>query len=237
MFYSNDIFKIFYNCSDLPLILIDSSYNILDKEGTPSGFQKIFSQFKESNFLENNPLNDIPFNWCSEDGINFYIVPQRNMDTFKYFLIGPYKTEVHENHLMSSIQLVDPKCLKYLYELLINIIKDHSLNNPKLSPNIIRVIKHVEDNYSEPICVSELCKNFNINKCYFCKLFKKETGLTFIQYLNNFKVEKSKELLKDSNLSLLEIAFEVGFTNQSYFSTIFKKVTGISPLDYRNSFK
>jgi len=75
--------------------------------------------------------------------------------------------------------------------------------------------------------------NLNINKCYFCSIFKKETGLTFINYLNSYKIEKSKELLKNTNLSLLDIALSVGFNNQSYYSTVFKKITCKTPLEFR----
>ena len=76
----------------------------------------------------------------------------------------------------------------------------------------------------------------NINKCYFCSIFKKETGSTFINYLNSYKIEKSKELLKNPNLSLLDIALSVGFNNQSYYSTVFKKITSKTPLEFREKF-
>ena len=66
-------------------------------------------------------------------------------------------------------------------------------------------------------------------------MFKKETGHTFINYLNNYKIEKSKELLKNTNMSLLDISLEVGFNNQSYYSTIFKKYTNMTPLEYRET--
>ena len=61
----------------------------------------------------------------------------------------------------------------------------------------------------------------NINKCYFCSVFKKETGSTFINYLNNYKIEKSKELLKNPNISLLDVSLSVGYNNQSYFDPTF----------------
>ena len=66
-------------------------------------------------------------------------------------------------------------------------------------------------------------------------MFKKETGQTFINYLNNYKIEKSKNLLKNTNMTLLDISLEVGFNNQSYYSTIFKKYTNMTPLEYRET--
>ena len=66
-------------------------------------------------------------------------------------------------------------------------------------------------------------------------MFKKETGQTFINYLNNYKKEKSKNLLENTNMTLLDISLEVGFNNQSYYSTIFKKYTNMTPLEYRET--
>lgn len=234
MYYTSDILKIFYNCCELPITLLDRDYNIINRDGFKDEFESIFLKFKEENLLS---VNEAPWNWCSDDNINYYVVPKKNKNVLQHFLIGPFKTNVSStNH--NIIPLIDNKCLKYLHELLINIIKDYSVTNlATFSPNISRVIKHVEDNYSNPICASSICENFKMNKCYFCRLFKRETGTTFIQYLNNFKIEKSKELLKNTNRSLLEITFDVGFSNQSYFSTTFKKITGVSPLDYRNAFE
>ena len=90
-----------------------------------------------------------------------------------------------------------------------------------------------QKNYAIEISIDEICNELNINKCYFCSIFKKETGLTFINYLNNYKIEKSKELLKNSNLSLLDISLSVGYNNQSYFSTVFKKITSQTPFEFR----
>ena len=66
-------------------------------------------------------------------------------------------------------------------------------------------------------------------------MFKKETGQTFINYLHNYKIEKSKNLLENTNMTLLDISLEVGFNNQSYYSTIFKKYTNMTPLEYRET--
>ncbi|MFR3174168.1 MAG: helix-turn-helix transcriptional regulator, partial [Clostridium sp.] len=85
------------------------------------------------------------------------------------------------------------------------------------------------------ITIDDICDKFKINKCYFCYMFKKETGQTFINYLNNYKIEKSKNLLENTNMTLLDISLEVGFNNQSYYSTIFKKYTNMTPLEYRET--
>ena len=102
-----------------------------------------------------------------------------------------------------------------------------------LSPIVRRSIKYIETNYSNNCSLSTLCEILNINKSYLCRLFKKETGLTFTNYVNIFKIEKSKTLLNNKNVSLLDVAISCGFNNQCHYSTTFKKITGYCPMDYR----
>lgn len=82
-----------------------------------------------------------------------------------------------------------------------------------------------------------ICDELNINKSYFCKIFKSETGYTFTNYLNIFRVEKSKNLLKNPNMSLLDVAVSVGFNSQNYYSSVFKKITNKTPLEYKQEIK
>ena len=87
------------------------------------------------------------------------------------------------------------------------------------------------------VVATYLCKHLNLNKSYFCKIFKSETGYTFTNYLNIFRVEKSKNLLKNPNMSLLDVAVSVGFNSQNYYSSVFKKITNKTPLEYKQEIK
>ncbi len=68
---------------------------------------------------------------------------------------------------------------------------------------------------------------------YLSKVFKEETGQNFIEWLNNFRIEKAKELLKDVRYKTYEIAEKVGYSDYKHFSYNFKKYTGKSPRSYR----
>ena len=68
---------------------------------------------------------------------------------------------------------------------------------------------------------------------YISQIFKKETGLTITKYITETRINAAKELLKDSNFKVFEVAEMVGFDNSYYFSTVFKKVTGIHPSKFR----
>ncbi|MFU0826073.1 MAG: Stage 0 sporulation A-like protein [Lachnoclostridium sp.] len=77
----------------------------------------------------------------------------------------------------------------------------------------------------------------NINPYYFSKRFKEETGVNFIDYLTNIRIQKAKELLENPALSIKEICSMSGYSDPNYFSRIFKKVENITPTDYREKHK
>ncbi|ABP66955.1 transcriptional regulator, AraC family [Caldicellulosiruptor saccharolyticus DSM 8903] len=93
----------------------------------------------------------------------------------------------------------------------------------------------INSNYSSDIDIDLLAKLANLSKFYFCRLFKEITHLTPVDYINKFRVEKAIELIKNTNLSISEIAFEVGFNNVSYFIKVFKEYVGVTPFKYKKN--
>ncbi len=97
---------------------------------------------------------------------------------------------------------------------------------------IDQIIDYIQKNYASPLTLKSVTGKFYLSSCYFCKLFKNETGLTFTHYLMKLRIEKAKEIMM-SNQKLYDIAAAVGYDNVQYFSTIFKEIEGISPSQYR----
>ncbi len=102
-----------------------------------------------------------------------------------------------------------------------------------ISPFIKKVVADVHTRYSEDINLKTLSIEYNISAPYLGQLFKTEIGETFTNYLNNIRIEKSKEILKSTSLTASEISKKVGYANPRYFFTIFKKAVGISPSEYK----
>lgn len=102
--------------------------------------------------------------------------------------------------------------------------------------HVRKAVNYTKNHYTEPLNLEVIAKYLNLNKCYFCNLFKKETGKTYSQFLNKVRIENSKDLLINTNLSILEIALSVGYNNQNYYNMAFKRITGTTPLKYRNNF-
>lgn len=99
--------------------------------------------------------------------------------------------------------------------------------------SIKKAMLYIENNYNKPISLTDIADAANLNPSYLSRLFKKENSLSVTEYLTQFRLEKAKELLKDTSMRLRDIAENVGFNDISYFSNTFKKYTGMSPTEYR----
>jgi len=100
-------------------------------------------------------------------------------------------------------------------------------------PVIRRAKEFINEHQTEDLTLGQVAKAVNTSTFYFCKVFKKATGINFTDYLSRIRIEKSKNLLLNPNLRISEIAFEVGFQSLTHFNRVFKKVLGQSPTEYR----
>lgn len=113
-------------------------------------------------------------------------------------------------------------------------VKDENIKNvKKYSESIEKCLSIIEENYNQNITLDEITKAVAVSKNYFCHLFKKELGMSLWSYLTQVRLNKAKELLKETDMKTYEIAFEVGYDNPSYFSKIFKKTENMTPNEYR----
>ena len=102
-------------------------------------------------------------------------------------------------------------------------------------PIITRAKEFIDQHKSDPISLSEVARALNVSTFYFCKLFKKATGLNFTEYLSRVRIEKAKNLLLNPNLRVSEIAYEVGFQSLTHFNRVFLRIVGRSPTAFRES--
>lgn len=103
---------------------------------------------------------------------------------------------------------------------------------------IREVRKFVETHYhQESFSLQDAAGQVNLSIQYLSKLFRKEMGITFSDYLTSVRIRKSIELIQNDELKIYEIAEKVGYTTQHYFSNVFKKCLGVSPAEYRKGLK
>ena len=94
-------------------------------------------------------------------------------------------------------------------------------------------IRYIEEHYPEEIRLDNLADRAYLSPEYFSKVFKRLTSQTPIEFINSVRLDKAKQLLASSSLSVTEIAYRTGFHDGNYFSRLFKKTTGFTPGDYR----
>ena len=96
-----------------------------------------------------------------------------------------------------------------------------------------RVLEHIHSHIYQNIDVDELANVACITKPYLIRLFKRESGVSPVQYINKKKVERAQLLLVTTDKPVKEIAYELGFSDHSYFIRLFHKLSGITPQEYR----
>lgn len=109
------------------------------------------------------------------------------------------------------------------------------LNNKvrEISPIIQRVLNYIEKNWDQPLSIKSISQIFSSNPSYLGYLFKKETGIFFSDYLNQFRIRKAETLLLHTDYTINDISTMIGYTNVTYFNQIFKKMYQVSPAKYR----
>ena len=103
---------------------------------------------------------------------------------------------------------------------------------PKSSA-IYPAVAYLEDHREEMISMNSMAELCHLSPSYFSRIFRRETGENFINYVNRQKVQWAKERLRDTTDSVSKIAYDLGFLDPSYFISVFKRFEGVTPLSYR----
>ncbi|NLM38432.1 MAG: helix-turn-helix transcriptional regulator [Firmicutes bacterium] len=143
------------------------------------------------------------------------------------YIIGPFS----KTHLQT--------CVHYLIELLRSIEGTGLTTSLQFPANlhVRRAVRYVHQHYSEPLSLESMAEYLGINKCYLANVFRSEMGETFIEFVNRFRVEASKQALRETDEPILNIALQHGFTSQNYYARVFKKLTGVTPSEFRRQAK
>jgi AraC-like DNA-binding protein len=101
------------------------------------------------------------------------------------------------------------------------------------SPAIARARAYIAEKHADELSLSEVSHVVNMSAFYFCKTFKKATGMTFTDYLARIRIEKVKNLLLNPHKRVSEAAYEAGFQSLSQFNRVFRRIAGESPSIFR----
>ena len=123
------------------------------------------------------------------------------------------------------------KC--YLLVLNDKIHDTHEKN--KNNTQMKEAVDYIYENYDKDLNMAMVSNHISMNYSCFSQTFKEYTGMNFVNYIKEVRINKAKELLQDTNKKVAEIGYEVGYENEKHFMKVFKSVTGISPTEYRKN--
>ena len=168
-----------------------------------------------------------------------YAIIDEAKKSFDIPFSNPYtkKMQPLSSPILGGIQMIK----NYLEILLISLMRSKSekddmvfLKTEDLGGRFIEdVVKTLNDKLYENISINDICKKTSYSKAYLFRKFKQTTGKTVINYHLDLKIEKAKQLIRERELSVKEIAEKLSFDTPNYFSKTFKKKTGLTPLEYR----
>lgn len=110
-----------------------------------------------------------------------------------------------------------------------DIIREKLIGSKEINTVLNPVLTYISENYNERITLESVSKACNLSVFYLSKLFKKNTGINLIYYINLYKIEKAKQLLENTDMSIINISISLGYDESGYFSKIFKKTVGVTP--------
>lgn len=126
--------------------------------------------------------------------------------------------------------------LEIYAERLSRLAGELELATDSLEPGIIkRTREYIRNNLDQPLSLESVSRVVHCNSFYLCKLFKKVTGSSFTEYINQMRLKRAKELLVNQDLRISEVAMDSGFQSITHFNRVFRRVVGCSPTDYRRN--
>jgi YesN/AraC family two-component response regulator len=160
---------------------------------------------------------------CCRGAINLGVYPETAFAFSDFFVI-----RLEDAKTIEEIPVLFTELLTFFR----NEIKT-AKENDKFSSFTKKIISYIDSHIYQSLDLMTISKNLGFNYKYVSKLFSKETGMTFVDYVNTKKIKLAKDLLKTQNCKIEDIAYYLGFSESYYFSRVFKRYVGITPNEYR----
>lgn len=230
--------------SDLNSFFRYEDYSTLDKyqkqllESIKSGNER-FVKVTIQNISRYVTTNKININYLK----NFYYTTLSSINNIRISVSAAEVDKKHEEgkDIASLLKLIEKsesteELNSLLEEVAIKIAsKVNNFNNKSIKLILRKALDYIQEHYSEQVTLNEVAENIYVSTFYISRMFKKELGKSFVDYLNDVRIEKAKELLKDVKYKTYEVAEIVGISDPHYFSKLFKKYSGMTPSEYRDT--
>lgn len=192
------------------------------------------------------PLESLSF--AANDNAQAYLEPLiRNTMRFPVRITDPEQVETISGILTQILRTIEQKEIGYelaikvyLLQLISELIRRRQLITVQQSPSqkserLKQILEYIRKNYATQLTITAMADAFHMSEKYFSRYFRGATGQNFTAYLNTVRIEQACTLLRETDRTVLEIAFECGYENVSYFNRVFRSQMGVSPLRYRST--
>lgn len=156
---------------------------------------------------------------------NFLLTGDAKLVSLGNALLEEYRTDQSMTVMMG-----------YLYVILGKLLKDLPCTRQASSvdaENFSKILKYVSENYTQKLSLKSLGKKFGISESHLSRSFTQKLACSFLRYLHSLRVEHAKNLLRHSSMSILEIVYDSGFSDQRTFNRVFREWVGMTPKEYR----
>jgi len=201
-------------------------------EGNIQGAQQILNHMIGSiYFTSGNNLEIIKIKMAELLGVLSHGVIQGGASPEQAFaLSAEFQTQSMKTKNLTDLSYVLLDTLnKFIDLILFHIVSIGGTHSELIKKAIIYISK----NYTHSLTLEEVSRHLSIHPSYFSTLFRKATGINFSVYVMELRIKKAKQLLKESDLSLIDISTCLGFESQQYFTRVFTKLVGMAPKQYR----
>ena len=187
-------------------------FSLLEEDEQNLLYKKYFYPFEEGSL-------QAPVYLPSSDASN-----RKIFENIKYF-VENWQDEFSDKLLEVKASIF--AVVKEIFDISVKV--DASKINDSTFSRMKPLLSYLQDNYSKAISIKEAAELCNYSESFFMKVFKARTGFTFTDYLNNYRLEKAEEILKQTDCNLSETAAMCGFESLSYFIKRFRQKFGITP--------
>ena len=192
-------------------------------------------------------LDENPESFCSRfyfskflDGsrLKNYHLEKDSAENAEIFPLVSELSSFWEKDFSDSALLIKARIFEIIHKISKNVepISQHSSSANKIR-RLKKILSFMQENFEHHISIKEAASVCSLSESRFMQMFHQETGMSFVQYLNDLRLESSAAQLKNTTKSVTEIAFENGFDNISYFIRQFKRKYHCTPLSFRHSYQ
>lgn len=243
-FHYHNSYEIFYMKSGKRTILLENEFyelhrgdvmlfrpNVLHKTIGSDAHEKCGVEFSRKflNYHFAVPIQTILLNCYKEHFIRLNEGEMQSFEELFFRLLDDYTSKTVYAFTLAQLLIMLNDAQK----------RHESENNPshilRYPPNVHNIILYIEGNYSKIKSIDEIAYNVHLDKSYLCRMFKKETNMTLMEYLYNYRIQMACEKLTLTKKPISEIARDCGFKSTSHFIDMFKSMLDCTPGQFRKN--